>query len=147
MKSILSLGILLGTLTLNSCGGGGTSNHGLLQSISISPVSPTSSAQFVATGTFSDGTKVSPLPVSWFIVLFPQDIDPAPGYSLSLAPYTQQCSAGMAGQSFLVTAFAPQDPKAATSGGMTASVWFDFVTAAITSEGGFVGNSAHLNCP
>jgi hypothetical protein len=98
----------------------------------------------VATGTFSDGTKVTPLPANWFIIEFV--VDPAPGYNLTAAPFSQQCSPGQSG-SFLVTAFAPQNPKAPTSGAMPESVWADMIGAAVQSEGGFIGGSAHLNCP
>ena len=87
-KSTLILGMLLVSASFSSCGGG-VGGHGQLQSISVSPSSPTSSAQFVATGTFSDGTKVSPLPVNWFIIL--PAVDPNPVYQLSGSPFSQQC--------------------------------------------------------
>jgi hypothetical protein len=145
-KFRLAAAILAISSVLSSCGGGGTTNHGLLQSITITPASPNSSAQFVATGTFADGTKVNHLPVNWFIALNSNDIDPAPGYSLGSAPFAQQCGAGMSGP-FLVTAFAPQDPKAPVTGTMLASDWFALVTGASQNQGGFVGASAQLNCP
>ncbi len=43
-----------------SCGGGKR-----LQSISISPTTANGQAQFVATGVYTDGSRVSPLPALW----------------------------------------------------------------------------------
>lgn len=140
-KSSLSAVALAFCSILSGCG----ANTAMLQSITISPASQSSAAQFVATGTFSDGTKVSPLPVSWFIIVVP-DIDPAPGYHLTTSPFSQQCVQGENG-SFLVTAFAPQNPKAPSSGSMPENVWADMINASVPSEGGFVGGSAHFNCP
>ena|SRR5215469_6182844 len=142
MRTSLLFGTVLVLIFLISCGGGSTP---ILQSISISPPSPSGSAQFVATGTFSNGKKVTPLPVSWFIVEVPA-IDPAPAYNLTASPYAQSCASGMNG-SFLVTAFAPQNPNAPTSGSMPENVWADMIKASVESESGFVGGSAHLNCP
>lgn len=140
--TILSLTALLSALILASCGGGSTP---MLQSISISPGSPSGSAQFVATGMYSNGKTVTPLAVSWFVIKVP-DIDPAPAYNLTAAPFGQLCPSLLAG-SFLVTAFAPQNPNAPTSGSMPVNVWEDMIHASVQTEGGFVGGSAHFNCP
>ena len=140
--TLLFLLALVSALILANCGGG---NNPMLQSISISPGSPTGSAQFVATGTYSNGKTITPLPVNWFIIAVP-DVDPAPAYSLNAAPFAQLCPSLVAG-SFLVTAFAPQNPNAPSSGGMPLNVWEDMIHATVQSEGGFVNGSAHLNCP
>ncbi len=131
------------SLFLSSCGGG-TTNHGMLQSITVAPASQSSSAQFVATGTYADGTKVKPLDVNWFIWIQPS-LDPTGDYALPRAPFAWQC--GGSSGSFLVTAFAPQNPTAPATGSISGNVWADLVTGAAQSEGGFVGGSGHLNCP
>ena len=40
-------------------------NHKQLKSITISPTTAAGQALFTATGTYSDGSKVTPLPVLW----------------------------------------------------------------------------------
>ena len=130
-------------LSISSCGGG-TGNHGMLQSITVTPSSPSSSAQFVATGTYADGTKSKPLDVEWYI-WDQSSLDPVPSYVLTRAPFAWQCG-GVTG-SFLVTAFAPQAPSAPTTGPIVGAVWADLVTDTQQSEGGFVAGYAHLNCP
>ena len=64
------LGLPLIAITMLACG---TNNrHGLLQSMTISPATadaqnvPNGQVQFTATGTYTDGTKVSPLAVLWW---------------------------------------------------------------------------------
>jgi hypothetical protein len=56
-RSILLLSIVI----LLSCG----SSNRELQSISVSPAAANGQAQFVATGTYTDGSKVSPLTALW----------------------------------------------------------------------------------
>ena len=56
--------ILLVACLLVACGTTHMPN-GELQSISISPSTARSQAQFTAKGSFSDGTRVSPLPALW----------------------------------------------------------------------------------
>lgn len=134
--------VLAVTLTLISCGGGSATPT--LQSISISPASSSGPAQFVATGVYSNGKTVTPLPVDWSndaVVL-----DPPPAYHLTATPFTQPCVAGVSG-SFVISAFAPQNPNAPSSGSMPMNVWQDMIHASVQSEGGFVSGSAHLNCP
>jgi hypothetical protein len=140
-KFSLVLAVLAIAAFLSSCGGG---NLGTLQSITVSPSSASGAGRFVAAGTYSNGAKVSPLPVNWFVIL--GAVDPAPGYQLTAAPFSQPCAPGQSG-SFLVTAFAPQNPKAPSSGSMSTSVWLDLIHASRQAEGGFVGASAQLNCP
>ena len=53
--------ILLVVVPVLSCG----TNHGPLKSISISPAVATGQSQFTATGTYSDGSIVSPIVVLW----------------------------------------------------------------------------------
>jgi hypothetical protein len=53
--------LLLVVASVLSCG----ANHGQLKSISISPAAATGQAQFTATGTYSDGSKVSSVPALW----------------------------------------------------------------------------------
>lgn len=137
----LSFAVVSMALGLSSCG---QSGNGMLQSISISPSGPSGSAQFVATGTYSNGKTVTPLPVQWFII--EAVVDPAPGYQLTATPFSQACTTGQNG-SFLVTAFAPQSANAPSSGSMPENVWADMINAKVVTENGFVGGSAHLNCP
>jgi hypothetical protein len=62
LRFVLSCGLLLLVVaSVLSCG----ANHGQLKSISISPAAATGQAQFTATGTYSDGSKVSSLPALW----------------------------------------------------------------------------------
>lgn len=53
-------GVLLSAFSMLACG---TGNR--LQSINISPTEGSSQVQFIATGTYTDGSKVTPLPVLW----------------------------------------------------------------------------------
>ncbi len=62
LRFVLSCGLLLLVVaSVLSCG----ANHGQLKFISISPAAATGQAQFTATGTYSDGSKVSSLPALW----------------------------------------------------------------------------------
>jgi hypothetical protein len=62
LRIFISLALAIPVL---SCGMG----HKQLQSITISPAVATSRAQFVATGHYSDGSQVSPLPAQWFTIM------------------------------------------------------------------------------
>ncbi len=98
------------TFAVISCGSG--SGNRQLQSITITPSSATASGnatvQFVATGTYSDGSKVKNLPVLWSI-----------GNPWSLTPIAccvnlsttgiAQCQGGVG--SFSIDATAPADPS------------------------------------
>lgn len=53
--------LLLVVVSILSCG----ANYGQLKSISIGPAAALGQVQFTATGTYSDGSKVSSLPVLW----------------------------------------------------------------------------------
>jgi len=53
--------LLLSTISVLCCGSG----HGELKGITVSPPTAAGQAQFTATGVYSDGTKVSQLPVLW----------------------------------------------------------------------------------
>lgn len=93
-----------------SCGSGRR-----LQSISISQTTNGAQITFVATGTFSaPPTTVTPLPVNWGIGPFapppPRDLD----YALTTQPYVFNCTGS--GPYLPVTAFAPSDPNAPTTG-------------------------------
>lgn len=62
LRFVFSCGLLLlVVVSVLSCG----ASHGQLRSISISPAAASGQAQFTATGTYSDGSKVSSLPVLW----------------------------------------------------------------------------------
>ena len=62
LRFVLSCGpLLLVVVSILSCG----ANHGQLKSISIGPAAAFGQVQFTATGTYSDGSKVSSLPVLW----------------------------------------------------------------------------------
>ena len=64
------LALPLVSIIMLACGS--SSQHGQLQSITISPATadaqnfPNGQVQFEATGTYTDGTKVSPLAVLWW---------------------------------------------------------------------------------
>jgi hypothetical protein len=102
---LLSCGsLLLAVLSVLSCG----SNHGQLKSISISPAAATGQAQFTATGTFSDGSKVSSLAVLWSegnpwvkSDVVPEAITVSPSGMASCNPVVG---------TFTVEAYAPVDP-------------------------------------
>jgi hypothetical protein len=105
--------LLLAQPFIVSCGSSsGNSRH--LQSITISQTVNGQQVEFVATGTFSaPPTTVTPLPVDWTMgYLSP----PAPTitYSLRSQPFSFDCkSAGVPAQ---LTAFAPSNPNAPSSG-------------------------------
>ena len=66
-SSLLSLFVLLVIASsILACGLG---RPRMLQSVSISPTTASSQGQFTATGTYTDGSKVTPLPVVWFPIM------------------------------------------------------------------------------
>lgn len=122
LASFLFLAPLVGLDLLSlSCGVSSSKSGRQLQSISISQVAAGAKIQFVATGTFSaPPTTVSPLPSDWMVGI------PAPPpeqwtYTLTSQPYAYDCTLNpsQAGQ---VTAIAPTDPNAPSSGTTTKAV-------------------------
>jgi hypothetical protein len=94
-----------------SCGSGGGGDR-QLQSITISGVSNGGQVSYTATGTYSaPPTTVTPLPTSWYIQ------DPSGGYSLTTQPFEVSC--GWNG--LTVTAMAPVDPNAPSSGSVSST--------------------------
>ena len=61
LRLLSSLVLLFLFVPVLSC----ASNHGQLKSITISPATATGQSQVIASGSYSDGTSVSPLPVLW----------------------------------------------------------------------------------
>ena len=97
--------LLVAFLTL-SCGSG---SRRQLQSITVTQLIETGNGnqhELVATGTFSaPPTTVTPLPVFWFVDLPPGQ------YTLSAQPFVIECP-----YPGPITAIAPADPNAPTSG-------------------------------
>lgn len=90
--------------------GCGSSNR-QLQSISINGVANSGQAQFVATGKFSASpTTVTPLPVSWSLA------ETTTGYTLTTQPFVVPCNTVGLAVLGPVTAMAPVDPHAPSSG-------------------------------
>jgi hypothetical protein len=108
-----SLLLLVALLTL-SCGSGSGSGR-QLQSIVISQTVNGEQIQFVATGIFSAAPfMVTPLPVFWYV-------GPPPAqYTLTTQPVLCNTTEAPMPQN-LLTATAPADPNAASSGSMSAS--------------------------
>ena len=103
----LSLGMALG-----GCGGSTDTNRQLV-SITVSPSSATAAAangsvQFSATGTYSDGEMVSPLPVLWSVGN-PFQGPPVPCCGSVNETGLAQCNGATGG--FQITATAPVDPN------------------------------------
>jgi hypothetical protein len=104
---------------------GSSSSTRQLQSITINSTVSGQQVQFTATGTFSaPPTTVSPLPVSdWGIGPFappPETVQ----YTLTTQPFVFDCSGP--GPYLPVTALAPSDPNAPTTGSLP---WAKVVTA------------------
>jgi hypothetical protein len=96
------------SLTL-SCG----SSSRQLRSIAISRTTIGDHIQFVATGTFSAApVTVAPLPAFWSIDLPPTQ------YTLTTQPFVIQCT-GPGPVQGPITAWAPADPRAQSSGSMS----------------------------
>ena len=80
-----------------------------LQSVSISPVVADSQAQFTATGFYSDGSKVTPLPALWFPrMLWDPEANPVQWINLD---ETGKASCNGNAGTFKVFATAPVDPE------------------------------------
>ena len=142
--TFLFLSALLSTLILASCGGGTAAP--MLQSITISPQSGQSSTQFTAIGTYSNGKRVTPLPVSWVNPLvLTVALSTHPPYSLTTQSLVGQCGTSTGPMTF--AAIAPADPNAPASGAMPVKVYQDLISGAARNEQGFVGATAQLNCP
>jgi len=93
-----------------SCGSSGSNRQ--LQSIAIDGVSNGGQVSSIATGTYNASpTTVTPLPTSWYIQ------DPSGGYSLTTQPFEVSC--GWNG--LTVTAMAPVDPNAPSSGSVSST--------------------------
>jgi hypothetical protein len=100
--------ILLVASVLAACG----SSHSpsvRLQSVTISPATANSQAQFTATGIYSDGSKVTPLPALWFPrMLWDPELNPVQWINLD---GTGRASCNGNAGTFSVFATAPVDPK------------------------------------
>jgi len=97
-----------------SCGSGGSSSgsNRQLQSIAIHEVSNGGDVSFTATGTYNaPPVTVTPLPASWYIQ------DPPARYLLTTQPFVVPCLSVAPG----VTAVAPADPNAPTSGSFSST--------------------------
>ena len=92
---------------------GSSARH--LQSIAISKMANGTEIEFAAMGTFSSSpTRVNPLAVNWSMGL----IGPPPmqySYTLTMQPFMVSCTDFEAGP-VVVTAVAPSDPNAPSSG-------------------------------
>jgi len=103
--------VLLATFVTLSCGGSSRQ----LQSITISQTVNGEQIQFVATGTFSaPPTTVTPLSVFWYVGLPPAQ------YTLTAQPALCNITGEPMPINFL-TATAPADPNAASSGSISAT--------------------------
>jgi len=102
-----------------------------LQSVTISPATAGSQAQFTATGFYSDGSKVTPLPARWFPSK-PWYVPPMNPLNWGSVDETGKASCGVTG-SFGVFATAPVDPN--------------FPLSQMTPTTPQVFGSAQLNCP
>lgn len=126
----------------------GCGNDRQLQSISITPASATAPlaahVTFTAAGQFSmSPMTANSVRVSWLVT--GPGIDPVSfnNYSLTDQPFTMTCLLG----TFTVTAFAPIDPNASTSGSVPPQVYQDLVLSHTrTAEGNFVASSAQVTC-
>jgi len=124
---------------LSSCGGGTST----LQSITINQQSAPS-PQFNATGTYGNGSQVTPLPVSWINWSFASFIMGQPRYRLTTSAFSFCTQSGSA---WTVAAIAPTDPHAPTSGTIDVNVFKDLVTGKTQVEGGFVAATVQVACP
>ena len=98
--------LALAALSL-SCGSSGTRH---LQSISIRSTVNGTLISYVATGTYNESpTTVTPLPTSWTLALWDGQ------YDLTTQPYVYNC-ANTNPVNGPVTAMAPVDPKAPSTG-------------------------------
>jgi len=100
--------------------------------------------QFIATGTYSNGKQVTPIPVSWVNAGLPIAVTTQPPYSLSSSPFVVVCLA--TGVTPAVAAMAPANPRAPNRGSVPVGVWQYLVFGNTQNEGGFVGATAQLTC-
>ena len=129
LRQIVFVVLLVGAFGLSSCGSHFSSRK--LQSISITPTTANNQAQFVATGYYSDGSKVTPLPALWFTIM--------PWYNelneiqfFNLDEHGKSACNGNQG-TFNVVAIAPVDPR--------------FPLAQMTPTTPQVSGMARLVCP
>jgi hypothetical protein len=111
MNKLTASFLLLLTVSLTvSCG-----SSRKLQSITISQTVNGQQIEFVATGTFSSApTTVTTLPVAWsFGLLAPPP--PQYTYALTTQPFVVDCTV-VGPQALPVSALAPSDPRAPSSG-------------------------------
>jgi hypothetical protein len=120
--------VLLIAFSMLACGSGGSSQ---LQSISLSPATASGQAQFTATGTYTNGSKVTPLPALWFpIRAWYNEANPVQWIDLD-AIGKASCN-GITG-TFSVVATAPVDPH--------------FPLSQMNSTSPQVSGMAQLTCP
>lgn len=104
--------LLFAAILTFACGSGSSTRQ--LRSITITSVLSGSQLQFTAAGTYSaPPTTVDPLPVNWSFGLLappPQSLQ----YTLTTQPFVFNCTS--AGPFAGVTAVAPSDPNAPSSG-------------------------------
>jgi hypothetical protein len=125
-------GILLVAAGMVACSS--ISNHVpnvQLQSVTISPATANSQAQFTATGVYSDGSKVTPLPALWFPFKL-WYVPPMNPVNWGSVDETGKASCGVTG-SFSVFATAPVDPH--------------FPLSQMTPTTPQVFGTAQLSCP
>ena len=136
---------LLAAFATSGCG-----SDRQLESISVTPASMTNvkagtQVTFTAAGQFNmSPMTANPARVSWRAS--GPGIDPAGmnGYSLTDQPFMLTCSAP---GTFIVTAYAPTNPNAATDGSVPSQVYQDLVTShTMSAEGGFVAATAQVSC-
>lgn len=120
--------VLLVACMMVACG---TSHGPLLQSVTISPATASGQAQFTATGFYSNGSKVTPLPVLWFPVQ-PWYVPPMNPVNHGSVDETGKAVCGVTG-SFSVFATAPVDPH--------------FPLSQMTPTTPQVSGMAQLTCP
>jgi hypothetical protein len=136
---------LLAAFAMSGCG-----SDRQLESISVTPASMTNvkagtQVTFTAAGQFSMSPMTAdPARVSWRAA--GPGIDPAGmnSYSLTDQPFMLTCPAP---GTFIVTAYAPTNPNAATDGSVPSQVYQDLVTShTMSAEGGFVAATAQVTC-
>jgi hypothetical protein len=83
-----------------------------LQSVSISPPAASGQAQFVATGFYSDGSQVTPLPALWFPIRpWYNAANPVNFFNLDDTGKASCIGSGGSPAAFAVFATAPSDPN------------------------------------
>jgi hypothetical protein len=106
--------LLIVAFFLLACGSSNQQRQ--LQSVSVKAAVSGMQVQFIATGSFSAAPMtVTPLPVDWSGGYLSPPVSPVT-YSLSTQPYDFECTTS--GEIVQVTAMAPSNPSAATSGSL-----------------------------